>query len=97
MADLLLFLYESSGDHGEVPISSSVYVNGFKVRPFIHHGPNANAGVGFGKAAGGKDVEIGIFFEPGFQVLGGDQIVGVVVHGAAVAPVEAGLHFVHGK
>lgn len=97
MADLLLFLYESSGDHSEVPIGSSVDVNGFKVRPLIHHGANADAGVGFGKAAGGKDVEIGIFFEPGFQVLGGDQVVGVVVHWAAVGPVEAGLHFVHGK
>src|SRR3546814_12707382 len=38
-----------------------------------------------------------VLLEPWFQILGAHQIVRVMVHGAAIGTVEAGLHLVDGE
>src|SRR3546814_11515347 len=74
-----------------------VYVDVFELRAFIHHGFSADARIGGGEAVTGENVQVRVLLEPGFQLLGAHQIVRVMVHGAAIGTVEAGLHLVDGR
>jgi len=71
-----VFLHETGCDKGTVPVGGNV--DGLEVWAFIHHRLLADAHFGFGEAVGGENVEVGVFFEPGLQVLRGNEVIRVV-------------------
>lgn len=62
-----VFLHETGCDKGTVPVGGNV--DGLEVWAFIHHRLLADARFGFSEAVGGENVAVGVFFEPGLQVL----------------------------
>ena len=86
-----------SSDDGEGPVCGCVDVDGFEFSAFVHHGLVADAGVRLGEALAGEEVEVGVLFEPGLEVLGADEVGGVVIHRGAVGAVEARLNLVDGE
>lgn len=90
-------LAQAGHGQGEVPVAAVVDVDGFKARGFEQQGLSADAGAGCGEALPGEEVEVRILLEPGLQVLGAHEVFRIVVHGAAVGAVEAGLDPVDGK
>ena len=60
----------------------------------MHHRSFPDPGVRRQETVPRKKIEVRIFLEPGFQVLGPHEVVRVVVHGTAIFPVEPCLHLV---
>src|SRR5690606_14282234 len=75
----------------EVPVVRLVDVAGLQLGRLEQDRLPADAGVGCAEAVAGEQVEVRVLLEPRLQVLGADQVVGVVVHRRAVGPVEARL------
>ena len=75
--------------------SDLVDVDRLEEGALVHHRLAADPGLGLGEALTGEDVEVGVLFEPRFEILRADEPVRVVVHWGSVAAVEACLHLVH--